>query len=43
VQTEVALTSLLRRFPALAPIGASDDVRALDPGTWRLTSLPVTL
>ncbi|GAA1302952.1 cytochrome P450 [Planotetraspora silvatica] len=43
VQTEVALTSLLRRFPALAPVGAADDVRALDPGTWRLTSLPATL
>ncbi|GAA4590263.1 cytochrome P450 [Planotetraspora phitsanulokensis] len=43
VQTEVALTSLLSRFPGLAPGSAFGDVRALDPGTWRLTSLPVTL
>jgi cytochrome P450 len=41
VQTELALTALLRRFPALAP--AAPPQRALDPGTWRLESLPVTL
>jgi cytochrome P450 len=42
VQTEVALTALLRRFPDLSvsPQGAE---RVPDPGTWRLTSLPVTL
>ncbi len=42
VQTEVALTALLRRFPglALAPENAG---RAPDPGTWRLASLLVTL
>ncbi|MGI8329256.1 cytochrome P450 family protein [Actinomadura scrupuli] len=43
VQTEVALTALLRRFPDLAPAVALEEVRALDPGTWRLTTLPVTL
>ncbi|MEU4539689.1 cytochrome P450 [Streptosporangium sp. NPDC023825] len=42
VQTEVALTALLSRFPglALAPENAG---RAPDPGTWRLASLLVTL
>jgi hypothetical protein len=42
VQTEVALTALLRRFPtiALADGGAQ---RVPDPGTWRLTTLFVTL
>lgn len=41
VQTEVALTTLLRRFPdlALADGGAR---RVPDPGTWRLTALFVT-
>ena len=44
VQTEVALTALLRRFPDLAPASGPDDTRrAPDPGAWRLTSLPVTL
>ncbi len=44
VQTEVALTALLSRFPDLAPASARDDTRrAPDPGAWRLTSLPVTL
>lgn len=41
VQTEIALTALLRRSPDLTPAGAAR--RALDPGTWRLESLPVTL
>jgi cytochrome P450 len=41
VQTEIALTALLRRFPALARAG--EPRRALDPGTWRLESLLVTL
>ncbi len=40
VQTEVALSALLRRFPALAVTSAH---RAPDPGTWRLSSLLVTL
>ena len=44
VQTEVALTALLRRFPTLALAVAPDDVdRPPDPGTWRLVALPVTL
>jgi cytochrome P450 len=41
VQTEVALGALLRRFPDLAP--AEGMLRVPDPGTWRLTTLPVTL
>jgi cytochrome P450 len=44
VQTEVALTALLRRFPGLALASFPRDVgRVPDPGTWRLASLPVTL
>ncbi|MEV7969468.1 cytochrome P450 [Sphaerisporangium sp. NPDC088356] len=43
VQTQVALTALLRRFPGLALAAAPEKLRAPDPGTWRLTSLPVTL
>jgi cytochrome P450 len=44
VQTEVALTALLRRSPGLTLAVPSADVeRALDPGTWRLAALPVTL
>ncbi|MFI6600748.1 cytochrome P450 [Nonomuraea sp. NPDC050536] len=43
VETEVALTSLLRSFPDLALAAEVDEIRAPDPGTWRLTSLPVTL
>ncbi len=35
--------ALLRRFPDLALAVAPEDVRAPDPGTWRLASLPVTL
>jgi cytochrome P450 len=43
-ETEVALAALLRRFPDLALAVAPQDVpRSPDPGTWRLTSLPVTL
>jgi cytochrome P450 len=41
VQTEVALTALLRRAPRLALAG---EVRpGSDGGTWRLRALPVTL
>jgi cytochrome P450 len=44
VQTEVALTALLRRHPGLAlAVDEPADLRAPDPGTWRLTSLPVGL
>jgi cytochrome P450 len=44
VQTEVALTALLRRFPDLAlAVSPDDGGRVPDPGTWRLSSLPVTL
>jgi cytochrome P450 len=39
LQTEVAITALLRRFHDLALAG--DAGRVPDPGTWRLTSLPV--
>lgn len=42
VQTEVALTALLRRFPDLASAAGPETRRAMDPGSWRLTSLPVT-
>jgi cytochrome P450 len=43
VETEVALTGLLRRFPDLA-LAAPDEANwAPDPGTWRLTALRVTL
>ncbi|HEY3708904.1 MAG TPA: cytochrome P450 [Amycolatopsis sp.] len=41
VQTEVALGAVLRRFPALA-LAEPGAHRAPDPGTWRLTTLPVT-
>ncbi|OXM54709.1 cytochrome P450 family protein [Amycolatopsis alba] len=41
VQTEVALTALLRRFPDLAL--ADGPLRIPDPGTWRLNALPVKL
>ncbi|MEU6785432.1 cytochrome P450 [Nonomuraea angiospora] len=41
VQAGIAIGALLRRFPGLALAG---EVRHLpDPGTWRPTSLPVTL
>jgi cytochrome P450 len=44
VQTEVALTAMLRRFPELALAVPPEEVGHLpDPGTWRLASLPVTL
>ncbi|MEU0571093.1 cytochrome P450, partial [Nonomuraea sp. NPDC005983] len=42
VQTEVALTALLSRFPGLKP-ASQDAARVPDPGTWRLAALPVTL
>jgi cytochrome P450 len=41
VQTEVALSALLARGLTLAKDPA--ELRAPDPGTWRLTSLPVHL
>ncbi len=40
VQTEVALTMLLRRFPSMSAV---EVVRAPDPGTWRLAVLRVSL
>ena len=44
VETEVVLATLLRRFPDLKPAVAIEDLgRTPDPGTWRLTSMPVTL
>ncbi|MFG1997627.1 cytochrome P450 [Spirillospora sp. NPDC048911] len=45
VQTQVALTVLLRRFPdlALAPGTDPEALRAPDPGTWRVTALPISL
>jgi cytochrome P450 len=44
IQTQVALTALLvERFPRLEAIGDPERYRALDPGTWRLTALPVRL
>ncbi|WP_239332867.1 cytochrome P450 [Frankia sp. CiP3] len=44
VQTEVALTALLRRFPNLTLAAAPHQIRRVpDPGTWRLATLPVTL
>jgi cytochrome P450 len=41
VQTEEALSGLLRRFPKLA-IAAAGAQRLPDPGTWRLAALPLT-
>jgi cytochrome P450 len=44
VQTQVALTALLRRAPGLALGVAPGEVqRAPDGGTWRLAALPVSL
>jgi cytochrome P450 len=44
VETEVALTALLRRFPGLALAVAPEDLQhAPDGGTWRLAALPLTL
>jgi cytochrome P450 len=40
-EVAVALGALLRRFPELAAVPG--DCRAPDPGTWRLTGLPVAL
>lgn len=42
VQTEVALGALLDRFPRLALTADLAGLRAPDPGTWRLTALPVS-
>jgi cytochrome P450 len=43
VQTEVALTALLRRFPNLTlAVPPADVPRAPDGGTWRLAALPVS-
>src|SRR6266568_1021753 len=42
VQTEIALTALLHRFPALA-LADGGAQRVPDPGTWRLTTLVVTV
>ena len=42
VQTEVALSALLHRFPTLA-LADGGAQRVPDPGTWRLTALMVTL
>ncbi|GAA1688592.1 cytochrome P450 [Fodinicola feengrottensis] len=42
VETEIALTTLISRFPRLAlGVAAADLVRAADGGTWRLAALPV--
>jgi len=35
LETEIALTAVLRRWPRLRP---GDAVRAPDPATWRLTT-----
>lgn len=44
VQTEIALTALLARFPDLAPAVPPEEITYVpDPGTWRLSALPVTL
>lgn len=43
VQTQAAIAALLRRFPGLALAAPAGELRAPDPGTWRLTALPVTL
>jgi len=40
VQTEIALSLLLRRFPDLT---VGDAARVPDPTTWRLVSLPVQM
>ncbi|WP_309110807.1 cytochrome P450 [Saccharothrix sp.] len=38
--TEIALTALITRYPDLALAGTPE--RSPDPGTWRLTTLPIT-
>jgi cytochrome P450 len=44
VQVEVALTGLLRRFPAMElAVAPSELQRTPDGGTWRLAALPVNL
>jgi hypothetical protein len=43
-QSDIALAALLRRSPGLALADDQHEARrAPDPGTWRLTTLPVTL
>jgi cytochrome P450 len=42
VQTQAALTALLDRFPGLALAIEPEQIRAPDPGTWRVTALPMT-
>ncbi|GAB3432943.1 cytochrome P450 family protein [Actinophytocola sediminis] len=42
VQAEVAIGALLRRFPGLELATGLAELRAPDPGTWRLSGLPVT-
>ncbi|MFI9385859.1 cytochrome P450 [Kutzneria sp. NPDC052558] len=39
VETEVALTALFDRFPEMRLAG--EPVRSPDPGTWRLSALPI--
>ncbi|XVV06821.1 cytochrome P450 family protein [Actinosynnema sp. CA-248983] len=39
-ETEIALTALVTRYPDLALAGTPQ--RTPDPGTWRLTTLPIT-
>jgi cytochrome P450 len=44
VETEVALTTLIRRFPTLAlAVSPSDLVHTPDGGTWRLATLPIKM
>lgn len=44
MQTEVALTALLRRFPGIALAIPAHEVRHdPDPGSWRVSSVPVYL
>jgi hypothetical protein len=44
VQTEVALTTLLSRFPELGlAVEPGELQRVAEPGSWRLATLPVTL
>jgi cytochrome P450 len=43
VQTEVALAALLRRHPDMTLAVDPADVRVPDPGTWRVSALPVRI
>jgi cytochrome P450 len=42
VQVEVALSVLLRRYPNLSLAAELAELRLPDPGTWRLSGLPVS-